>query len=116
MTVHDVDAVGPDQAGDVPCERWAKPGLPAQGDHGNVEGVELISPSAALVEAAHHRVHAIRQLFADLDDQALGAARREAKHELHHTALTHGVTLSQWRATARLAGCSVVQETGCSAD
>ena len=78
-----VDVIAVRQPGDRPSERGMKTRRAAQRMHRNAQRRQLVRPLARRVKAADHASNPGGEATADLDDETLGAARRQGEHDLH---------------------------------
>ncbi len=87
MAVHDIDVMLIKKASEIDGETRMKARPSRQGEDRDLKSFNLGRPCARLIQAAHDEVHSRAESANDLDDQPLGAARRQAQHELHHAQL-----------------------------
>ena len=95
MAVHDVDLMLFENASEIDGQTRMKSGPSRQGEHGNLKSFDLSRPGARLIQAADDTLHSRAERTNDLDDKPLGAARRQAQHELHHAQLRHAHGLAK---------------------
>src|SRR5438477_4251710 len=84
MAVQHVDALLLRKPRDRAAEARPESRLALERRHLDVRSPQIGGPRAFIVEAADGDVEFRPQPPADLDDDALGAAGREAQHDLHH--------------------------------
>src|SRR5204863_5402860 len=89
MTVHHVDVVAADEAGDTDGQRGAETRPALEGEDRDAGTRQLGRPVPRVVEAAHRRIDRRSEPPADLNHQTLGAARRKAENELHDSTTLH---------------------------
>ena len=89
MAMNDVDALGLEDLAEADRERRMKPGLARQRDHWNIQPGDFSRPLARFVKATHHGVDVVGEPPAQLDDEPLGAAWRQAEHQLHYAGFCH---------------------------
>jgi len=82
--MNDICAVRERDARDSKAERRTKSGTASEHRDWHTAARELTSPFAWFIEAAHGGVDEPRRAAREVDDQALGAARRQREHNLQH--------------------------------